>query len=179
MPFPALGFIAAAFATSLAAGTSPAPQATAAFRHEHAQVRKEMEEVAAVNGRLATSPPAQHKELMARVVSFFEQHIRPHAAWEERVLYPAVDKRAGGRGSAGETFTASMRFEHRVVTRWVEELSGIAAAPQPDAVAFARRADNLLGLVSAHFEAEEQVLLPVLDRAKDQKTVAHELASHH
>jgi hypothetical protein len=38
-------------------------------------------------------------------------------------------------------------------------------ADAADAVAFSRRADNLLGVVLAHVELEEEVLFPILDRA--------------
>ena len=48
--------------------------------------------------------------------------------------------------------------------RWIGELGAMAKSPSADAQAFTRRADNLLGLVRAHFESEEDVLLPVLDR---------------
>lgn len=107
---------------------------------------------------------------MARVVRFFREHIKPHAEWEERVLYPAVDKRAA---SGPNPFTASMRYEHRIVVRWTDEL-----ANTPDVIGFARRADNLLGLVWAHFEEEEEVLLPILDRSMSKEEFDQEIGAH-
>jgi len=94
-------------------------------------------------------------------VSFFEKHIKPHAEWEERVLYPIVDRLAGGGPNA---FTATMRYEHRVVGRWIAELRAESDKPAIDAAKFARRTDNLLGLLWAHFEEEEEVLLPLIDK---------------
>jgi hemerythrin-like domain-containing protein len=98
---------------------------------------------------------------MADVVRFLGEHIRPHAEWEERVLYPLVDGKAGS--PARHPFTASMRYEHRIVGRWIDEMGAIRGKAKPDVRAFARRADNLLGLIAAHFEEEEEVLLPILD----------------
>lgn len=40
-----------------------------------------------------------------------------------------------------------------------------SAKPRPDYRAFARRTDNLPGLIAAHFEEEEEVLLPLIDRS--------------
>ncbi len=85
--------------------------------------------------------------------------LQPHLRWEERTVHPIVDKYAC-EGPA--TFSASMRYEHEIIYRWLEELRDLAVG---DAVTFARRADNLLGVVLAHFELEEHVLFPILDRS--------------
>jgi hemerythrin-like domain-containing protein len=98
---------------------------------------------------------------MARVVGFLREHLIGHADWEERVLYPLVDRHAGG---GPEAFTASMRLEHRIIARWTDELAREASHREPDIGVFCARAHNLLGLVMAHLEEEEDVLLPVLDR---------------
>jgi hemerythrin-like domain-containing protein len=112
---------------------------------------------------------------MRGVVGFVRDHIKPHAEWEERVLYPAVDRRAA-RGP--NPFTASMRYEHGIVVRWTDELATMAAASPLDVVAFRRRADNLLGLIWAHFEEEEQVLLPILDRTMSKEDFDREIGAH-
>ena len=106
------------------------------------------------------------------MVSFFEQHIKPHAEWEERFLYPVVDKLAGGGAHA---FTSTMRYEHRVVGRWIAELRAEADKPKVDAARFARRTDNLLGLLWAHFEQEEEVLLPLIDKGMSKQQFEREL----
>jgi hemerythrin-like domain-containing protein len=159
--------------------TSPSPRAapgarpTESFRAEHRELKVHLGHVDAWIGALAAAPADEQRAIMGRVVAFFAGHIAPHAAWEEAKLYPAVDRRA----SRGEPFTASMRLEHRVVERWTHELEGLAAAG--DAHAFARRADQLLGLVLAHFEAEEEVLLPVLDAHMTPAEVERELGDGH
>lgn len=143
-------------------GVTGVPRPTEPFRQEHVEIRRHLEHVAKQVGALEKASQAESVKLMGEIVDFFEEHIRPHAAWEERALYPAVDQKAGSR--PGFPFTASMRYEHKIVARWTGELDAERKRPRPDVRAFARRADNLLGLVVAHFEEEEEVLLPVLDR---------------
>jgi hypothetical protein len=68
-----------------------------------------------------------------------------------------------------------MRYEHTIVGRWIDELAAMAAGPTLDAKAFARKSDRLLGLIAAHFEEEEEVLLPILDRATTREELEKEL----
>lgn len=107
-----------------------------------------------------------------KIATFLEKHIKPHAEWEERFLYPVVDKLAGG---GPNVFTSTMRYEHRAVARWIGELRAEADKPKVDAAKFVRRADNLLGLIWAHFEEEEEVLLPFIDKGMSKVQFEHEL----
>lgn len=133
---------------------------TAKFRAEHREVQEHLRHVRDWTGQLATQTPTAQKATAQRVVDFFEKHIKPHAEWEERSLYPVVDKLARG----ANPFTSTMRYEHRVVGRWIGELRAESDKPTLDAAKFARRTDNLLGLLWAHFEEEEEVLLPFIDK---------------
>ena len=155
--------------------------ATQAFRDEHEEVRVHLAHVAESVGQLARQDRAQQRKTAEQVTVFFEKHIRPHAEWEEQHLYPVIDRLAG-TGEANR-FTATMRHEHKVVGRWIDELRAELEKPNPDFVAFSRRADNLLGLLSAHFEEEEEVLLPYADRkmtrAQFEQAVKLKGAGHH
>jgi hemerythrin-like domain-containing protein len=146
---------------------------TQSFRREHLEVRTHLGHARQWVGELAQHKQGQQRAKAQQVVTFFEKHIAPHAQWEERVLYPLVDRLAGG---GKHRFTETMRYEHRIVGRWIDELAKELAKPRPDFKAFARRADQLLGLVDAHFEEEEEVLLPLIDqsmtRAQFEKEVA-------
>lgn len=148
---------------------------TEPFRREHAEIREHLDHLDAELGKLATASPEDRRASMQHVVGFVRQHIQPHAQWEERVLYPAVDRRAA---SGRNPFTASMRYEHGIVARWTDELAAMAAASAPDTTAFTRRADNLLGLIRAHFEEEEEVLLPILDRTMSKEQFDREIGAH-
>jgi hemerythrin-like domain-containing protein len=139
---------------------------TAAFRAEHRTIQEHLRHVHDWVGALSTQSPAEQRKSAQKITAFFEEHIKPHAEWEERFLYPVVDKLAGGGANA---FTSTMRYEHRIVGRWIGELRAQADKPTIDAAKFARRADNLLGLVWAHFEEEEQVLLPFIDKGMSRE----------
>jgi hemerythrin-like domain-containing protein len=135
---------------------------TAAFRTEHVTKLEHLGHVETWVGALTAQPAAEQKRSAEKVLAFFEQDIKPHAAWEEKALYPVVDRIAG---SGAHPFTSTMRHEHRIVERWIGELRAELEKPKLDAKKFARRADNLLGLLRAHFEEEDEVLLPLIDKA--------------
>lgn len=150
-----------------------APRPTDSFRHEHQNIVRELDRVAARAGALRGPVNARVRAEMAAIARFFEHDLIPHAEWEERVLYPAVDRRAASPPE--HPFTATMRHEHRIVGRWTRELAAAAAAAHPNVRDFVRRTDGLLGLVRAHFEEEEEVLLPVLDRTMTAQEFEHEM----
>lgn len=120
--------------------------ATQSFRDEHARVKAHLEHAAQL-------PPAD-------ALKFFATEIAPHAKWEEEKLYPLIDRLAGT--TEANRYTATMRQEHRIVGRWIALLR--EHLRKNDNRAFTRRAENLIGLLQAHFEAEEEVLLPWADR---------------
>ncbi len=159
---------------------SPAPgqratgddRPTATFRAEHREVQEHLRHVHDWVGALPAQGPAEQRKTAQKVVSFFEKHIKPHAEWEERFLYPVVDKLAGG---GANPFTSTMRFEHRVIDRWIAELRAESTKTKIDVAKFARRTDNLLGLLWAHFEEEEQVLLPFIDKGMSKEQFEREL----
>lgn len=136
-------------------------RATEAFRLHH---RKYHDVIAQISGLLDTIhhvSEMQQLELMAVTVSVVRGDLLPHARAEEQFLYPAADRRAG---TDSPVFTATLRFEHRLLERWTEELAAVASEPFPDHNAFCLRGERLLGLLEAHLAAEEEVLLPMLDK---------------
>jgi hemerythrin-like domain-containing protein len=168
-------FGAAALVTGLAVpaiGTDELP--TAGFRSEHAETKEHLRHLDGMVRSLDGEGAAEQAKTMSFVVKFLREHILTHAAWEEAHLYPLVDERAG---RTGEPFTASMRYEHGIIGREIEELSGLATAPAPDSKAFARGADRLLGIIGAHFEKEEEVFLPLIDRSMTPEEVEKALGT--
>lgn len=149
-----------------------AERATESFRKEHEEVQEHLRHIDSMAGSLATSDAAAQKKTASFIAKFLTEHILSHAEWEEQHLYPAVDKRT----HAGEyPFTGSMRYEHTIVSRSIKELGEMAASERLDAVLFARKTDRLLGLIGAHFEEEEQVLLPILDKSTTREELEKEL----
>jgi len=166
---------AALLVLSAPAGAAPAARVTDPFRDEHAEVKVHLRHLHDMVGEMRTAPAAEAPGTMRFVVKFLNEHIREHARWEEQVLYPVVDRLAK---SGEHLFTATMRHEHVIIGRWIDELAAEAAKDVPGVEAFARRADNLLGLVAAHFEEEEEVLLPLVDRGMSAEQFKREVLDH-
>lgn len=99
--------------------------------------------------------------LMQSTADLFKEYLLPHLAAEEAVLHPAADRQLP---STQGRLTVVLRHEHDILRRWVRDLESLANASMPDRHEFARRAERLLGLVEAHFEVDESVLYPILDR---------------
>ncbi|WP_242340239.1 MULTISPECIES: hemerythrin domain-containing protein [Anaeromyxobacter] len=137
--------------------TSP-PAVTAPLRAQRARLRETLAAIDHRVGALAGLEVDAAVAEMRAVVSALDACLRPHLAWEERTLHPVVDKYACEGPAA---FSASMRYEHDIIHRWSAELARRAGG---DPRAFVRHADRLLGVVLAHFELEEHVLFPILDR---------------
>ena len=152
--------------------TRPEGRVTAPFREEHAEIRVHLGHIHEMAGQLREAAPDERLRTMRFVAKFLDEHIRAHAGWEEQVLYPVVDRLAGG---GAHPFTSTMRHEHGVVGRWIDELAAESAKESPGVEAFARRADNLLGLLWAHFEEEEEVLLPLIDAGMSREAFQREV----
>src|SRR5437763_16194667 len=122
------------------------------FTAEHARIATELARARDGVGAMSAGPTDVQARLAHEVIERLQREVLSHDQWEDRVLYPIVDKHAG---SGAYVYTATLRHEHRVIARWIGELEALAEAPALDVVAFVRRADNLLGLLLAHLEAEE------------------------
>jgi len=149
---------------------------TAPFRREHVEIKEHLGHLDSMIGGLPAAPAAEQRRTMTMVVKFLDEHIRKHAEWEEAHLYPAIDKRTL---AGAHPFTASMRHEHRIVGRSIDALAAMAGDPASSPATFARSADRLLGLISAHFEEEEEVLLPILDKSMSPEQFEQELGRGH
>lgn len=150
---------------------------TEPMRAEHAALLTRISAVDALASALATAgSPAERLRTMAQIFEFFQAHLLPHAVAEDAALYPVADAKAEG----AHPFTASLRYEHRVISRWIDELSVLLRRSAPsaaDARMFARRTDALLGLVRGHFECEEEVVLGLLDRTMTPEEFQREVMS--
>jgi iron-sulfur cluster repair protein YtfE (RIC family) len=136
------------------------------FRSEHVELRKHLDHYFQLVGKLPGEDPATQKRIANDLVSFLKGQILPHAAWEEKALYPEVDKRAGNEKYR---FTSTMRQDHEIVGRWVAELASQVSSKTFDSMRFGRRTDELFGLLYAHFEKEESVLLPILGQTMSKQ----------
>src|SRR4029453_13967448 len=95
----------------------------------------------------------------ARRVRPFARGLRRHIGFEEEILFPEFERRAGIPRDFGPT--AVMRAEHREIESLLEHISRGIGDPAADADSPRRRLHEVLG---AHNVKEERVLYPGTDR---------------
>jgi iron-sulfur cluster repair protein YtfE (RIC family) len=143
---------------------------TALFHREHAELALEREAQERVIDALRLGQAADPAATMREVLRWLRDRVLPHDAWEERFLFPAADKHSG---SGAYPFTATLRRQHKLMAVWVDDLAGAFAAL--DGTAFARRAERLVGLLAAHLDAEEAVLLPLIEATMSDLAIQRDI----
>jgi hemerythrin-like domain-containing protein len=138
------------------------PKPTASLRTEHASIITRLTSLAERIEKLHESATLDQLSLAREVIEFVNKHVAPHARAEEYTLYPAADWAAG----EGSKLTETVRFEHQIVARRCQALEKEISAGAP-AGKLMHHCYAILGLVAAHFQVTEQVLLPYLDKAFD------------
>lgn len=121
---------------------------------------------------LASASSEEQRKIMQEIVLIYQNEIRHLSEWEECKLYPAVDKRAS---SGIAPFTSSMRCEHQIAMRWISELEIETRLRYPEERRFTQLTYQLLGLLKAHIEEEELVLLPILDKTMSAEQLNEEI----
>jgi uncharacterized protein (DUF2249 family) len=104
---------------------------------------------------LDAARPAADRAIAAtrgELVEFCDTQLLPHAAAEERALYPAAGARTEAR-----LLVEAMIAEHRVLERLVDELR-----ESSDAVGSVAAANALLVLFEVHLAKENELLLPLV-----------------
>jgi hemerythrin-like domain-containing protein len=135
---------------------------SAIHNHHQAILNTLTDHVAAITVGLGEADPAG-------LVAFLEGELLPHAAGEERFLYPALDPllRVHGRP------TATMRVDHEFIEAYilrikqtVEELEDAPLAARADQQRELQRlCYQLEALVQLHLEKEERIFMPLFERA--------------
>jgi uncharacterized protein (DUF2249 family)/iron-sulfur cluster repair protein YtfE (RIC family) len=136
----------------LASSAADASAATAIEQH-HAEMAGTLAGlVGALLTAAAAADPAAGEVARGRLVRWCREELLPHAAAEEKSLYPAahVDDRA-------ELLIDAMIAEHGEITGLVDE---IAAAP--DAVRAAAAARALQAVFAGHLRKENEIVVPLL-----------------
>lgn len=105
--------------------------------------------------------------------AFLVHHLIPHAVAEDRVLYPAVERVMGAPGA-----TATMSRDHVEVGKLTEELGALkdkiaqSGATETDLTDLQRLLFGLYGIVKLHFDKEEEIYVPVLDKGLSSQEAA-------
>jgi iron-sulfur cluster repair protein YtfE (RIC family) len=100
----------------------------------------------------------------------FARGLAHHIAVEERLLFPALEARAGMAGP-----TTVMRHEHRAI----EQLIALAedSLQSQDAIRFGAEAAELAAILAGHNMKEERILYPRSDAALDEAERSRVLAA--
>ena len=88
----------------------------------------------------------------------FERGLARHIRFEEELLFPAFEEKAGLSPNQGPT--AVMRAEHRQIEMLLEGIAAVVGAPGPAAE---KLRNELLKLLGGHNDKEELVLYPGTD----------------
>ncbi len=152
-----------------------------AIRAEHRELLPHLDHLRALADDVTTLPPQELSERLRAVLGFLREVLLPHAEAEDETLYPVVDRVLRALGGT----TRTMSIDHRAVGAMIDELAGLAEAEPDDRTR--RRAqrvlDGLEALVRVHFDKEEEVYVPLLERlspeeAEDLERALAELPGH-
>lgn len=101
------------------------------------------------------------RERATSAFSAFKSGLEQHMAWEEAILFPEYDMKAG---MPEESPTEELVDEHQEIRRHVEAIERMFRDGSGDTAAEESR---LAKLLSAHNRTEEQELYPASDRLLD------------
>ncbi len=148
-------------------------EGVARYRSHHASLREDFDHLSRLIGGIeAARGDGRSVEAVRTAARFLERCVRPHAGWEDRAVYPLLDDHVPG----GDLLTTSARGQHETIERQTRALVEEAARPAPDAVGFARRADQLLGVLRLHLDFEDTLVIPLLERHVPADVLAKALA---
>lgn len=130
---------------------------------EHRDLRPGIERVVTLAARVGHRAAPELGHDLHLVVRWFAQTVEPHLLWEERWLYPELDRLAGTPWA-----TRIARYEHACLRELAARLDAdgplVLHQPTPDEAArLAGDLHALAALLRMHMQAEQEVLLPLLD----------------
>lgn len=140
----------------------PGPDVAALILEEHAGLLPHLEHLGTLAADAGTLEDTELRRRLGAVLEFLRDGLLPHAAEEERSVYPAAEKVLRAVGGA----TRTMSIDHRFIGAMVEELAGVSAGSL--SAAERERARRLLyglqTLLEVHFTKENEAYVPLLNR---------------
>jgi hemerythrin-like domain-containing protein len=138
---------------------------TQPLRDEHKDLLPHIEALRTTADSIGEAPVEAVRHNVDAAHEFLTHHLLPHAEAEEKALYPTVAKLIGGAQA-----TATMSRDHVEVGRLTDELGRLR--PRMSGGELDRDTERALRavlyglatLVKVHFDKEEEVYLPILDR---------------
>ena len=136
------------------------------LREEHKELLPHIEQLRIIANSVGESPLNQLRLDIAEVYEFLAYHLIPHAEAEDAALYPVV---ASVMGAANAT--ATMKRDHVEVAALTDELASLRFHLTENEVSASvykelrRVLYGLYTLVKVHFAKEEEIYLPLLEKA--------------
>jgi hemerythrin-like domain-containing protein len=131
-------------------------------RHEHMELKQGVDKIHEAANALGWTSNQQAALQIRRVRNWIQTVLVPHAAWEDAVVYPEIERRTHTEWSVKQA-----RYEHfqieRAASRLTEDIE-LLSGPVTHQAACEIRGHLLAleALLRAHIEREELFLLPVL-----------------
>lgn len=129
---------------------------TQSIRDEHHTLLGPIDELRVLARDCADMSSTSRRRRLSASVTFLHETLLPHAAAEERVLYPEWAQLVGAPEAA-----APMVHDHREIARRAALLEQVDI---DDVAAVQEMLYGLHALITSHFRKEEDIQLPVLDR---------------
>jgi quercetin dioxygenase-like cupin family protein len=140
----------------------PGPDVAALILEEHTGLFPHLEHLDALAADAGDLEDSELRRRLDAVLKFLRDGLLPHAAEEERSVYPAAEKVLRAVGGA----TRTMSIDHRFAGAMVDELAQLSAGSL--AGADRERARRLLyglrALLEVHFTKENEASVPLLNR---------------
>jgi len=154
----------------MTATTAPSRHEISAFvEHDHEELVIALDSIHKVAAELAGLPPDRKAKSIAKVLSWIDETLKPHLAWEESWLCPEIDTRA-----QTTWVTRLVRFDHRQIADQADRIKAHQWLDHgPSHEAEAELFGDLLGLetlLRADLEREEHFLIPLLASEADRWT---------
>lgn len=135
------------------------------LREEHERFRPQVAQLLQAADAVGYVPVAELRALLDYSCTFLTDHLLPHARAEETSLYQEVGHILGSQEA-----TLTMCHDHLAIAQLAGELATLRSEVSGEVLsmdqarAIRRVLYGLHTLISAHFEKEEGIYLPLLER---------------
>jgi quercetin dioxygenase-like cupin family protein len=139
-----------------------APDVAALILEEHSGLFPHLADLGSLAAESAKLEDPDLRARLKEVLVFLRDGLLPHAAEEERSVYPAAEQMLRAVGGA----TRTMSIDHRFIGQMVEDLEGIGKGPlsEPERERVRGLLYGLRALLELHFTKENEVYVPLLNR---------------
>jgi hemerythrin-like domain-containing protein len=156
-----------------------------AIREHHKGIAAELKSLEA--GLEGLSPERVGEEELRHILHFLLEDLLPHAAGEERALYPPAEELIRKYGRA----VAPYELEHRTLEGLLDEFKGAAEKLLEGKLSAEERASatqslkasgrQIAFLVSSHLRKEEEFIVPLLESylpPEEQAEIVRQMHQH-